>query len=607
MSKMSSTPKVVANIAIIITWLLLLVPMPSLYTYTSTEALILGKYSPEYALWLVFYSMIAISLPGFLFVNEHSIKLLLRKFQVIVSNLEFYARYISICLATIILLFFLSRLYAWGYDTLLQTSLLIQGLWLVFLPSFILWGINGWSLKYFSMIRFYAWLTGNINVWIGPAIVVIAISLSALLGYGDLPRIQQLILLLILAISIVLLLWHRPLWGIVMIVVTIIIPVNGPSGFNATTALVAFLFGLWIVEMIFIQRRITLAPSMTTRPLIILVIVACLSFGFGQLPWYTFAQSAPLGAQLGGLAIYIFSAAAFLLIGHRIKELYWLQLLVWVFIAIGAFYMIDVSISLGIVPRLYHTLVNGSLFWAWLITLSFSQAVFNNKLHPRWRGVLMFVVLLTFYIAYFQREDWKSGWVPPLASIATIIGLRYWQLSLVAAPFILSPLSYFVTQTIISDGYSWGTRVDAWLIVIEITKASPIFGLGFANYNWFTPLFPIRGYAVRFNSHSQYVDIFAQTGILGFIAFAYFFIVVGWLAWILLNRVPDGFPRAYVYGTLGGLVATLVAAALGDWVLPFFYNIGISGFRSSVLSWIFLGGLVVLEQLYRQPKQDAEP
>lgn len=219
----------------------------------------------------------------------------------------------------------------------------------------------------------------------------------------------------------------------------------------------------------------------------------------------------------------------------------------------------------------------------------------------------MFVVLLTFYIAYFQREDWKSGWVPPLASIATIIGLRYWQLSLVAAPFILSPLSYFVTQTIISDGYSWGTRVDAWLIVIEITKASPIFGLGFANYNWFTPLFPIRGYAVRFNSHSQYVDIFAQTGILGFIAFAYFFIVVGWLAWILLNRVPDGFPRAYVYGTLGGLVATLVAAALGDWVLPFFYNIGISGFRSSVLSWIFLGGLVVLEQLYRQPKQDAEP
>lgn len=243
LSKMSSTPKVVANIAIIITWLLLLVPMPSLYTYTSTEALILGKYSPEYALWLVFYSMIAISLPGFLFVNEHSIKLLLRKFQVIVSNLEFYARYISICLATIILLFFLSRLYAWGYDTLLQTSLLIQGLWLVFLPSFILWGINGWSLKYFSMIRFYAWLTGNINVWIGPAIVVIAISLSALLGYGDLPRIQQLILLLILAISIVLLLWHRPLWGIVMIVVTIIIPVNGPSGFNATTALVAFLLG----------------------------------------------------------------------------------------------------------------------------------------------------------------------------------------------------------------------------------------------------------------------------------------------------------------------------------------------------------------------------
>ena len=40
---------------------------------------------------------------------------------------------------------------------------------------------------------------------------------------------------------------------------------------------------------------------------------------------------------------------------------------------------------------------------------------------------------------------------------------------------------------------------------------------------------------------------------------------------------------------------SLVAGLLGDWVLPFVYNIGLQGFKVSVLGWMFLGGLVALE------------
>jgi hypothetical protein len=36
---------------------------------------------------------------------------------------------------------------------------------------------------------------------------------------------------------------------------------------------------------------------------------------------------------------------------------------------------------------------------------------------------------------------------------------------------------------------------------------------------------------------------------------------------------------------------------LGDWVLPFVYNVGLAGFRSSMIGWIFLGGLVALETM----------
>jgi O-antigen ligase len=154
-----------------------------------------------------------------------------------------------------------------------------------------------------------------------------------------------------------------------------------------------------------------------------------------------------------------------------------------------------------------------------------------------------------------------------------------------------------VVQLIASDEYSWGTRVDAWQIVCEISKVNPLFGLGFSNYYWYTPLFPIRGWNVTFNSHSQFLDLIAQTGFLGLIAFFWLFFVFGRLAWRLSKQLPDGFSRAYIYGMIAGIAAIMVAAFLGDWILPFVYNVGLNGFRSSILTWIFLGGVVCIEQL----------
>jgi O-antigen ligase len=121
--------------------------------------------------------------------------------------------------------------------------------------------------------------------------------------------------------------------------------------------------------------------------------------------------------------------------------------------------------------------------------------------------------------------------------------------------------------------------------------------MGFANYYWYTPLFAIRGYFVKFNSHSQFVDLIAQTGIVGLACFVWIFIEIGLLGIKLVKSIPDGFAKAYVLGALGGLAGTLVAAYLVDWVLPFVYNIGMNGFRASILAWLFLGGIVSIEQI----------
>ena len=45
---------------------------------------------------------------------------------------------------------------------------------------------------------------------------------------------------------------------------------------------------------------------------------------------------------------------------------------------------------------------------------------------------------------------------------------------------------------------------------------------------------------------------------------------------------------------------TLVAASLGDWLIPFVYNVGLRGMRASILAWIFLGGLAAIEQIVKR-------
>jgi O-antigen ligase len=159
-----------------------------------------------------------------------------------------------------------------------------------------------------------------------------------------------------------------------------------------------------------------------------------------------------------------------------------------------------------------------------------------------------------------------------------------------------------------ADEYSWGTRVDAWRIVLEISRSSPVFGTGFANYYWYTPLFSIRGYHVSFNSHSQFLDLIAQTGYLGLLGFLWLFFALGRLTWKVMGKLPDGFARAYAYGVFAGIIASMVAAFLGDWVLPFTYNVGLNGFRASILLWIFMGGVISLEQmlLSRSVEEDWE-
>jgi len=433
---------------------------------------------------------------------------------------------------------------------------------------------------------------------------------------------RQLLMLLLLPVGMVgaVILLRRPGLGFPLIVVSsLLIPFAISTGtqtrLNASLLLVIGLIGIWIFEMLAGKREVRLEDAPGVRPLLAFMVVSLLSMGFGQIQWLP-ARSASFFAQAGGLLILLLSPGLFLLTAHRLPDLKSLAWTVWVYLALAG-----VFVACLLIPslqdfafRTYQRAVMDSMFWTWLVTLSVSQSLLNRSLAKKWRVLAGLVGLAAFYYTIVLRQGWTSGWLPSLVSVIVILAATRpkWLVGL----GLLAALVLLIQPNLLRDlflggdnEYSLTTRLEAWRILLDISRLNPILGLGPANYYNYTSLYNILGYSVSFNSHNNYIDIAAQIGLAGLACFLWF----AWELWRLIlrlrRRVPEGFARAYVYGALGGLAATLTAMMFGDWVLPFVYNVGLEGFRASGLAWMLLGGVLAVDRLTRHlaPEAAAAP
>jgi hypothetical protein len=439
-------------------------------------------------------------------------------------------------------------------------------------------------------------------MWIRFFVVLAAVLISTSAAYWGSSEILMLLAAVPIAIAGVLLLLKYPNIGFVFALLGgMFLHFYGPSAISAVVIIIAAMLGLWVLDMLVVKRRFEFIKSRSLLPVVVFMVISLVAFGMGQIPWFIFAQQAPLDSQAGGLAIFLLSAGTLIMAAHRFRDERWLRIFMWVFIVLGAMYIVGRTINFPNIDELYNWgFTGGSMFWTWLVAMASSQVVYNPKLKTGIKVLLVLLVGLTFYVAMTQAYDWKSGWLPPLVCVAVILGMRFKRLVILIVPIAVVMVGIIFTVLVATDEYSWGTRVDAWLIVLEISKVNPFLGLGFSNYYWYTPLYSIRGWSVNFNSHSQYIDLIAQVGILGLFCFLWIFAETLRSIWKLVNKLPGGFPLAYSYGTLAGVAGTLLAAFLVDWVLPFVYNIGFAGFRASILPWIFIGGLISIDQLYGQ-------
>lgn len=410
-----------------------------------------------------------------------------------------------------------------------------------------------------------------------------------------------------------------PIIGLLAIpIANLLVPFSLPTGTQTRVPPALLIIPAALCLWLMVQMVSSQARARLSRPgvaLLALSVIAVIAFGAGFLPWVPSASQAPLTARLGGTAVLVISALAFVLASNLIDERIHLKALVW--ISLG---LMTLPLLVRIVPplgRLIGLLVGrgatGSVMWLWLVALAASQALLNRKLGIRLRGLLLLVVGGVFYVNMFQGRAWSSGWIPPLIALVVIALMRFprlgWPTAFAASAIgVLKWQSVWDSLLVGDNAYSLLTRLEAWEIILDITKASPIIGLGPANYYFYTHLYPILGWYVNFSSHNNYVDLFAQTGILGLLAFLWFAWEMGSALWAMQQSFPQGgFDRAFVIGALGGLAGMLAAGMLGDWILPFVYNVGIEGMRASLLGWLMLGGAMALKGLPNPRVSGGEP
>jgi O-antigen ligase len=245
--------------------------------------------------------------------------------------------------------------------------------------------------------------------------------------------------------------------------------------------------------------------------------------------------------------------------------------------------------------------------------------LFNTKLSARWRLFLIVIMGAIAIYSFGEEQERLSNWVSVAVAMGILIWLRFPRVRLIAVTIICilvvtGVLFQFIYEYAGGDAKwfeSGGSRLALIGRVVELSMRNPVTGLGpaaYRPYGFTTSLFYEGQFysSIALSSHNNYVDLFSHTGLIGLGLFLWFMCKLIVLGIHLRKYYANGFAGAYLNSMIAAWFGVMVVMAFADWFLPFVYNIGFLGFQASILVWMFLGGVVALEQMARNQTVSQE-
>ncbi|MGN6697942.1 MAG: O-antigen ligase family protein [Thermomicrobiales bacterium] len=429
--------------------------------------------------------------------------------------------------------------------------------------------------------------------WLIQTLVVASCGVIGLVGLRLVSKGPTLLVLGLAGAILAVLFLLRPHLGMYVVVVGAgVVRVQAGTGTGspivASLACALLLCGCWIVHQIVYRRPIVLLPRIVAWPGLALMGFSLFSLLWGRatLDPRIIVPGKFIFTQIGGTALFLVSIGLLFVGADLLRDRETRNWIVIVILAVG-FGALPLR-ALNKSDALFSVF---GLFGAWFVALCWAHALTNTRLAPRVRWLLAAGALGWLAVQLTREFDWTSGWLPPAIAFILIIAIVRPRIGvpLIGLGLVLLVSFPQVVNQLVNSEESQGSlggdfgRTELWMRNIELLKDHLLFGTGPAGYALYYMTFvPTEA----MSSHSNYIDVLAETGIPGLLSFLALFGGLGWIAWRLKPRLTDASDRATCIAMLAALPAVLAAMALGDWVIPFVYNQTIAGFDYTVYSWL---------------------
>ena len=380
------------------------------------------------------------------------------------------------------------------------------------------------------------------------------------------------------------------------------------------------LVGVWVVRRVQERKLQFDAPGL--QPLILWTIVGIVSVLYSYVAWdlrvpgqgQSWAEGHRwIGYQLSALAGPLFTTGVYVLTVNGIRSRRWLAILwavamgILVFLvapSLWAYFRHPLMLPWQVALSQMDRSDTAGVPQMYLAVLALGLLLFERN---RWRRVVFGVLFVLGVIGVFAAY-YLNTWLGLMGGCLIVIWQRSKRsfLSIAVGSALIGLFLLPIIIEIINQRFSSGDllRLTIWGSALDIWQTSPLLGVGSGNLPSYMVAFsPLPWDWVQqglFYAHNVYLDVLAETGVVGLVCVLWFIgsylkTLWGW-TWNCKDELLAGISA----GGIGLFVANMITAlfASGLFLVSSGALFSVSGYA---FNWVLFGAAVAAQRISKNP------